>query len=221
MADINFNNLTKKQLQLFLTGYCRHRHKYCEHPNCFLTEQGLNPKLGFLDIETSNLKANFGVMYSYAIKDGESKTIYGRTITKEEIESETMDKQLVQDCIDDIYRFDKILTYYGTRFDVPFIRSRALYWGIAFPEYATVNHKDVYYMARSKLCIHSNRLEVATRFLGIKGKTHIENEYWIRAMQGDEKSLEYIWVHNKKDVEILQRLYERLKNFTKDTNRSI
>jgi len=213
--------MKSKDLKTFLTGYCRHRHKYHEHPNCFLTEQGLKIKIGYLDIETSNLAASFGIMYSYAIKDGDSKKIFGRAITKKELFSDTMDKDLVNECIDDIMKFDKIVTYYGTKFDLPFLRSRALYWNLWFPEHGVLNHRDAYYIVRSKLRLHRNRLENACDFLKIPGKTHIKYEYWIKAMQGDSTSLKYIWNHNQKDVMILQRLHERLIEYVRDTNKSI
>jgi len=208
-------------MQKFLTGYCRHRHKYMEHPNCFITEQLYKPRLGYLDIETSNLKANFGIMLSYCIKDGDSKEILSGVITKEELMNGTLDKRLVEDCINDMYKFDKIITYYGTKFDIPFIRTRAMDWGIQFPEYNTLNHKDVYYMVRAKMCLHSNRLENACEILGIKGKTHIQREYWIKALTGDEESLNYILDHNEKDVIILEKLYHKIKVYVRDSNKSI
>ena len=208
-------------METFLTGRCRHRHLYHEHPNCFLEEQGLKTKIGYLDIESSNLKANFGIMLSYCIKDNDNNTIYGSVITKAELMNGVLDKRLVEECIRDMQSFDKIITYYGTKFDIPFIRSRALYWGIQFPEYSTINHKDCYYMVRAKLCIHRNRLEDACRLMGITGKTHIDSQYWIKALTGDRESLDYILDHNKKDVIILEKLYKRLKVYVKDSNRSI
>jgi len=221
MADINFHNLKKKELQLFLTGRCKHRHMYYEHPACFLRELNLKPRIGYLDIETSNLKANIGIMLSYCIKDGDSKKIYSGVIKKSELMDGTLDKRLVEDCINDMWKFDKIVTYYGTRFDVPFLRTRALFWDVEFPKYSQINHKDCYYMVRNKMCLHSNRLENACRLMGIKGKTHVDWNYWIRALTGDEKSLKYILDHNKKDVIILEKLYNKLLQYVRDTNKSI
>jgi uncharacterized protein YprB with RNaseH-like and TPR domain len=221
MADINFHSMKKKDMETFLTGYCRHRHRYMEHPNCFLVEQGYELKEGYLDIEASNLKANFGIMLSYCIKTKGKKEIKERVITKEELMDGTLDKRLVEDCINDIMSYDKIYGYYSTRFDIPFIRSRALYWGIEFPPYDVVKHKDVYYMVRNKLCLHRNRLEDACRLMGIEGKTHLNGNYWIKALTGDKESLEYILDHNEQDVIILEKLHNRLKDFVKDTNTSI
>lgn len=221
IADINFLNLKKDQLQKYLTGRCRHRHLYSEHPACFVAEQGLESKVGYLDIETSNLKANYGIMLSYAIKVKDKKEVLHGVIKKEELMDGTLDKRLVQDCINDLFTFDKVITYYGTRFDLPFIRSRALYWGLDFPLFGEVKHKDCYYIVKSKLQLHRNRLETACDLLGIKGKTHIEPTYWIKALTGDKKSLDYILEHNIADTEILEKLHKRLIVYVKDTNRSV
>ena len=118
-------------------------------------------------------------------------------------------------------RFDIIYTYYGTKFDVPFVRTRALRWNLPFPFFQQIYHNDLYYSVRNKTKIVSNRLESITKFLGIEGKTKLEHEYWIRAMYGEAKALKYIREHNIKDVEILEKLHERLRPYIQMTRRSI
>jgi len=221
MASVNPFKMTKAELQKFLTGRCKHYHFYYEHPACFIKEMGYPVRRGFLDIETSNLDADFGILLSYAIKVEDKRKIYGRHITKEELRSNTLDKQLVKECIKDMMRFDELVSYYGTRFDLKFLRSRALYWGLDFPEYGYIKHKDCYYMVRNRLKLHRNRLEDACRLLGIKGKTHLDGKIWVQALTGDEKALKYIFDHNKKDVIILEKLFKRLEVYVRPTNRSI
>lgn len=218
---INPNNMKKAELLELFKGRCKHGHTYAEHPACYIKEKKEDTKVGYIDIETSNLKANFGIMLSYAIKVRGKGKIFCDTITKKEIEDGTLDKRLVKQCINDMKKFDVLMGYYSTKFDIPFIRSRAMYWGIDFPIYGELNHKDVWYMVRAKMCLHSNRLESACQHLGIRGKTHIDGLYWIRALSGDEYSLKYILDHNKKDVIILEKLHNRVKDFVRNTTRSI
>ena len=224
--------LKKKELQIYLTGYCRHRHKYTEHPNCFVKEvleNNGNYKRGFLDIETSNLAADFGIILSYSIKEEGSGKYYLGVINKEDVEKGELDKNILKKLIQDLSNFDEIITYYGTAFDLKFIRSRYLYWknrdksfkDIKFPWYGYIKHKDVYYMAKNRLRLHRTRLEDVCRQLNIKGKTHIEGEYWIKALSGDEKSLKYILKHNKADVLILEKVYHQLIPYVRETKRSI
>ena len=221
MVGINPWKLKKDELILYFTGRCRHRHLYVEHPNCFLEELGKKPKRGFFDIETSNLHADFGIMLSYAIKVEGKRKIYANVIDPEDLRNGTLDKNLVKQCIDDLFEFDEIVTFRGSVFDLPFVRSRALYWGFEFPKYGYMKHKDVYYMVRNRLRLHRNRLEDACRLLGIKGKTHLDGATWTKALTGDKKALAYVLDHNKRDVIILEKLYHVLEPYVRETRRSI
>lgn len=214
-------NLKKEDLAVLFTQRCKHHHLYAEHPQCYIDECKNNLRIGFLDIESSNLKADFGIMLSYCIKEAGTKTIYGRAINKNELDKGILDKDIVRECIKDIGKFNLIVTYYGTKFDLPFIRSRAMYWNMDFPVYGSHNHKDVYYMVKSRLCIHRNRLEDAARLLGITGKNHIDGYYWITALTGNAKALGYILDHNKRDVLVLESVYNKMKAYAKNTSKSI
>jgi len=220
-SGFNPFNMKKSELLDLFRGRCKHGHLYAEHPACYVKEKKNKVKIGYLDIETSNLTADFGIMLSYAIKERGKNKIYCGTITKKEIESGELDKNLVKKCIDDMNKFDIIMGYYSTKFDIPFLRSRAMYWGLDFPVYGELQHKDVWYMVRAKMRLHSSRLETACKHLGIKGKTHLDGLYWIKALSGDDKALEYILDHNKKDVIILEKLHDKIKDFVKNTTRPL
>jgi uncharacterized protein YprB with RNaseH-like and TPR domain len=222
ISGLNLANLKKSEIIWMDTHYCKHGHRYTEHKNCYV-EEVLKHKLKkcFFDIETSNLNANFGIMLSYCIKpEGSDDILYG-VITKDDLENGILDKRIVKKCIDDLMKFDRVYGYYSTRFDIPFLRSRALYWKLNFPLYGSMTHKDVYYMARSKLKLHRTRLETVCDLLGIEGKTHIDYNYWLKALTGDKKSLDYILEHNRQDVIILEKAYNRLQDFVKETEVSI
>jgi uncharacterized protein YprB with RNaseH-like and TPR domain len=200
---------------------CKHRHTYLEHYNCYLEEVTPKERMGFFDIETSNLAANFGIMYCYCIKEHGTDKIYSSIIDEKRIHKD-LDKQVVKQCIKDIQKFDKLITFYGTRFDIPFLRTRALYWGLDFPEFGQLYHNDLYYTIKYKCRLHSNRLENACRtILGRTDKTHLDPIAWIRALQGDKKSLSYIHQHCVYDVQDLEKLWERVHNFTAPKNTSV
>lgn len=218
---INPFGMKKAELLELFRGRCKHGHTYAEHPACYVKEKEDKVKIGYIDLETHNLKANFGILLSYAIKERGTNKIYSGTISKEDMNKKVLDKRLVKKCIDDMKKFDVVMGYYSTKFDIPFIRTRAMYWDIDFPSYGELQHKDIWYMVRAKMCLHSNRLEVACRHLGIKGKTHLDGEYWVLAVTGDKDALKYVLDHNKKDVIILEKLHNRIKHYVKDTTRSI
>jgi len=168
---------------------------------------------GYLDIETTNLRADFAYMVSYAIKVRGDDKVYSGLITKEEIFNEEFDKRLVEQCIADMRKFKRLYTYYGTGFDMPFIRTRALKWGIDFPVLGSIQHQDIYYLVKSKLCLSSKRLEKVCDLLGIEGKTILKGDIWVRAAIGNKECLDYIYKHNVADVAILEKAHERIKGF--------
>lgn len=201
-----------------------HGHTYLSHYNCYLREGPEKEKVGFFDIETSNLVADFGIMLSYAVKDGGGKVL-SSVLTPQDIKKAKFgqeDKRLVKQCLDDLGKFDRIVTYYGSRFDVPFLRARALSMGLEFPNYGTLKHTDLYFIIRGRVALSSKRLENACRvLLGDTNKTRIDSKYWRAGVRGDKKSLDYILDHNKKDVIDLERLYDKMVHFAKPTDTSI
>jgi uncharacterized protein YprB with RNaseH-like and TPR domain len=84
--------------------------------------------VGYFDIETSNLKANVGYMVSYAFKQKGVDNIIYNEITREEIMSGELDKRLIRECLKDFDKFKILVTYYGSNFDMKFVRTRATYW---------------------------------------------------------------------------------------------
>lgn len=233
------HHLSKRELVWLGTHKCKHHHSYLEHWHCFLDEKPTVPdgkgfsllssltksgeKIGFLDIETSNLDANFGIILTYCIKTG--KTILHDQITPEDIKKyppDKTDRRLVKHLISDILTFDRIVTHYGRRFDIPFIRTRALMNGIDFPYYGSISNDDTWTIARRKLKLNSNRQDTIDRALfGATNKTRVAFQYWIGATRGDAKSLNYILDHNKRDVIALERIWKKLHNFVGRNNTSI
>jgi len=212
-----------------MTLRCKHRHTIDEHPACFanndLAERRYvkdtgkpwytypGYKIGYLDIETSGLIGEKDYILTWCIKE-KGGEIFSDKITKRDISTYRLDKRIVKTLIDKLCEFRIIVTYYGTKFDIPFLRTRALKFGIAFPAYGNIYTWDLYYTVRSKLSLTRNTLERACALLGIEGKTHVDLNVWQLAALGDEKSLKEVLTHNEYDVIILEELHDRL-SFTR------
>ena len=221
---VNPYHLKKSELLLYTTGKCKHGHKYSLHPSCFLNEimhGGKSPKIGFLDLEFQNFKANYGILLTYAIKEYHKKEILSGRITTDEIRSKFLDKELTKRLIKDFSKFDVVVTYYGSKCDLPYMRTRALKWNLNFPSYGYIKHIDMYYIVKNKLSLNRNSLKNACALLGIKGKNQVFGDIWIRAVTGNTKSIDYIHKHNLLDVIILEKLYDKMITFSAKTNRSI
>jgi len=216
------HRLPKAEIVWLATHRCEHRHTFLEHYAC---HRPVEERIGYWDIETSNLDADFGIMLSYAFLDSQTGKVISDVITPEDIRKAKAgdeDKRLVAHCIEDMQAFDRVVTYYGTRFDMPYLRTRALACGLDFPYYGTLKHTDVYFMVRNRFRLSRNRLENACRvLLGRTDKTHIEAKYWRGGARGDKASLAYILDHNKKDVVDLQKLYLKVRDFCRKTDTSL
>jgi uncharacterized protein YprB with RNaseH-like and TPR domain len=216
------HRLKKDEIVKLAKFRCEHGHSGLEHYGCYV---GGNEKIGFLDIETTNLDANFGIMLSYCIKDGDSDKIYEGCITAQDIKKGTAgdeDFRIVQKCVEDIKQFTKLVTFYGVRFDMPFVRTRAVSLGVEFPSYGTIKHQDLYFLIRNKFKLNSNRLENACRvLLGSSDKTKIDYKHWRAAARGDKKALEYVLKHNRYDVLDLEKLYHKVMEYQKEGTNSL
>jgi uncharacterized protein YprB with RNaseH-like and TPR domain len=188
-----------------------------------LTEHPEENKIGYFDIESSSLVADFGFCIGWKILDNDDN-MYGRMVTKEEVLGlKTPDKYLMKELIETLKNFDIIYTYNGTRFDFPFVRTRSVINKLDFPTFGSLKHKDVYYIVKNKFRLHRKSLEVACEMLlGNSNKTHWMGKHWIGAVQGKTESLDYIDDHCEKDVKDLKKLTEYVLDFANPiTTRSI
>jgi len=66
--------------------------------------------------------------------------------------------------------------------------------------------------AKQKLALFSNRLEYLAQAVGVKGvrKTPLKPDVWQLARVGNAKALEYIAVHNRTDVDLLERVQRKV-----------
>lgn len=221
---------------------CIHRHTVDEHPNCFargLVKQEIKDdkewekltgqpwysypgfKVGYLDIETDNLKADFGTLLTWALKD-KGGTVYSDTITKNDLfRGKNVDREIVERLCDLMREYRIIVTYYGTGFDLPFIRSKAVHYGIDFPGYGEIFHHDIYYLIKSKFNLSRKSLDSVCDYFGIDGKTPIDKESWRQAKYGEPKALSTVLEHNIGDVLILERLHEKVEPYRKWIKTSI
>lgn len=215
------HRLSKAELVKMATSYCKHGHTYVDHYSCYVRDEREKQKVGFLDIEASNLSADFGIMLCYCIKDAQSERIDCTAVTAKDLKTH-LDKAVVKQCVADMLKYDVLVGYYSTKFDIPYIRTRAMVHGIEFPEYDCLRHKDVYYIIKHKFKLSSNRLEKACRsLLGDSDKTHLDPIIWIKALQGDQGSIKYIVDHCEKDVLDLEKLYNKVVNFSSIKRSSI
>lgn len=172
-----------------------------------------------LDLETSNLNADYGVILCGVFKPlgKQSEVIrldHSPDYKKKPWDDSWVVKQLAKYISQ--HKVDILVTYNGSMFDVPFLNARAMLTDINLRENFVFKHIDLYWIARKKIHTHDNKLDTVARFLKCHtSKTHIEGDCWTRAMTGDKKSMDYIVEHCVKDVKVLEEVYEKMKPFIK------
>ena len=217
--------LRKMDLEWLGTHYCRHFHTFLEHYHCFISENPdtapMHEKIGIFDIETTGLKANWSHMLCWCVKEQGIDIIHEDLITRDEARNKD-DKRIIRSAVAEIKKYDRVVGWYSSRFDLPYVRSRAIFHGIDFPAYRDLYHTDLYYAARNKLALHSNRLATVCQFFGIAAKQHpMTPELWQKSGAGNKKALATVLKHCREDVKSTDGMFELFLEHMAITRRSI
>jgi len=168
-----------------------------------------NKTFCMFDIETTNLDADVGwILCASFMPMGEKPyTIRGRA----------NDRSIINRIRRELYKFDYIVTWYGTGFDLPFLATRLLL--NRQKAIGLVRHIDLYYVARFKFKFFNNRLDNVADglFGGDSVKTKLRGSVWYAARSHNiaerEKAVDYIVEHCEKDVEELGAIFKELIPF--------
>lgn len=180
----------------------------------------MKPKILFLDIEATNLNANYGFVLCVGYKYLGQKRVYCPTLAdfrKSFGKDCTNDKKLLKEIRDVIEGADLIVTWYGKRFDIPYLQTRLLLNNL--PPYNVKSHLDLWVTAKRHLKFNSNRLDTVSRVLPTKNKeykTPIESIHWIRASAGHKPSINYVKKHCVADIKVLEQVYQKMLPFIQD-----
>lgn len=171
--------------------------------------------LGFLDIETTGLGADFGFVLAACIKPSDSNKIITLRIDDYKNYRKNLcdDHQLVLDIAKEIDNFDVICHYNGDNFDLPFLDTRLAIHGER-KRVSLVHSIDLLPIVKKKMRLNSNRLDAVACALGLaEEKTRLLPQVWQQASHGSTKDLDYIVEHCEKDVLVLEEAFKRLKVF--------
>jgi uncharacterized protein YprB with RNaseH-like and TPR domain len=222
---MNFGRMKKDEIVWMAVHSCKaHGVKYINHPACYVREEPDKQKTGFIDIESTQLRADWGIVLCVSILDLNSTHNFVRTITKKEVHSKDLDKNVVRDAVVEMRKYDRLIGYYASnmRFDIPFLRTRAVHHDLDFPAFGEIIMEDVFPVIKYKFKLSRNRLDNACEaLLGKSEKTHWLWDHWLKAVQGDAASLKYIEEHCKIDTKVLKQLYLKIYKFSKRNSASL
>lgn len=190
-------------------------------------------RIGYLDIECTNLKGNMGYILSWAMvirdtqeggKQGKVLGIKYGVITKKDIEDSDdkhfEDARILKELIYCIQKYKiKLLIghwFHGAhRMDIPFIRTRCIMNKIdGYPKYKQVKYGDTQRMAKNGYSLHRNSLDAVGDMCGVSTKkTPVSGRHWQLAARGNTKSVQYVLHHNINDVKINHKIHLKMEDW--------
>lgn len=172
-----------------------------------------------LDIETTDLEADRGVVlcasYESSKQPGKVHTLRQDELNPDWETKRGNDKELVKQTCALVKSHDVIVAHNGARFDLPFLRTRCLRWGLK--PMKDIKIVDPLQIAWRKFKLRSNRLGAVADYLGIEDKkTPLDMSVWADAMlNGSKRAMNYIVEHCEADIKVLAGVLEVVKPFIK------
>jgi predicted RNA-binding Zn-ribbon protein involved in translation (DUF1610 family) len=122
------------------------------------------------------------------------------------------DKELAQDLHKVLSEAQIVIGHNMARFDERKSNARMVLNGLECPNPHQVI--DTLKVARQKFAFTSNKLADLADYLGIpQKKMHVGAEQWIKAIHGDMKTWEHIKRYNKRDIEVTEQVYSKLRSY--------
>ncbi len=180
----------------------------------------------YFDIETS---PNIGIFW----RSGFNMTVTPESIIQEraiicvcwkwedsdEVHSLTWDKdhcdrKLLKKFIKELEKSNEAIAHNGDRFDIKWLRTRALFHGINMNH--TYDTIDTLKLAKSGFYFNSNKLDYIAKFLGVGAKLQTGLDLWKKVcLEKCEDSLEKMVDYCKQDVIVLEAVHKKLNPYVK------
>lgn len=174
-----------------------------------------------MDIEATDLAADRGVVLCMCYESSDEPGVV-HTLRNDEVARKSWkagrrgdDKEIVKKANALLRSHDVIVAHNGTRYDLPFLRTRAVKWGLEpLKEHKIVDPLSIawrkFRLQRNSLGSISSLLELSDR------KTPLDLAVWADAMlNGSKKAMDLIVEHCVADVKVLSGVLPHVKPFIK------
>jgi uncharacterized protein YprB with RNaseH-like and TPR domain len=173
-----------------------------------------------VDLETSDLDADKAVLLVACIKSSLNSRIIKLRIdetdkTSWDLGLRAEDLQIVRETAELLSEHDVIVAHNGTRFDIPFLRTRMLKHKL--PRLPDIKQVDPCSILFRKFRMRSNSLASAIDFLGLRDKkTPLSMQTWVQAtMNGSHNAMDKIVQHCVQDVKALEGVFNAVKPYVR------
>jgi len=160
------------------------------------------------DIETTNLTADYGVVLCGVVANSlthKTQLHSQRLLNKRWDTRADDDREVVKAIFEDLDRADFWVAHNGANFDIPFLFTRAAYWGLPTPKKRAI--LDPVIVSRRHFRLSGNSLHALSKAFNLPRKTELDPNTWRRAsLARDPSAMIAIEKHCQRDVEVLMAL---------------
>jgi len=163
-----------------------------------------------LDSEFSNLRADFGTLICVSLRPLRGKT---QTLCVEKLGN---DREIVAATMEELSKYGLVVTFYGTCADIPYLRSRALRWGL--PDIPQVPHCDLYRVIRRATVLSRRNQGHLAEWLALPddaAKMKVSPNVWSELPTDATRNLQTLRKRCESDVQGLEALWHRSKHLIK------
>lgn len=167
--------------------------------------------IAFVDIEASNLKADFGTVVVVSIKPyGEKPKTFSAKPGR--------DKALMKAVAAELAKYPVWVTFYGKMFDVPFMNSRLLVNGL--PPLPKHHHIDMYWVVKLQTALsRRNQAHLLEWLEAPSKKMSVSPNVWASMPANPDASLKTLRERCESDVIGLEAMYEKTKHLVREIAR--
>lgn len=159
--------------------------------------------LAFVDIEAANLNADYGTVVVVSIKPYKSKSVTFTAVPGR-------DKQLLRDVSTELIKYPVWITFFGKRYDIPFLNSRLIYHGL--PLLPKHHHIDMWMVMKMRTHLSRRNQAHLLSWLGTpEEKMSVSPTVWSEMSVKPKEKLEILRKRCESDVAGLEAMYERAK----------
>ena len=167
------------------------------------------PRISFLDLETSSLEADAGIIVGVGLMSETGKSEYL------EVRRTADEKAILSKLLKRLESIDVIVTWSGRGFDIPYLTTRLLKHSTDPRPVLSKLHLDLNEVVRSRLRLTFTYLDHVCDFFGIKrdrGPMGLEVPHlFVKALEGDETSLRTIRDHCLDDLRVTREVFLKLR----------
>ena len=185
--------------------------------------------IGYLDIETSGLTADFDIMLTWAncirdVRTGTTNIEYDFVEKKDfeyaykERDADLVDRSIVSSVIASMKQCDLLIGHWFIgkhRHDIPFIRSRCVINKVpGFPKHRRMRYGDTQKYGSLLYRLHNNGLDTIARQFDLSiHKTPLDGKVWKNACIGIKEDVAYVLKHNIHDVKITHQIHKGMEEY--------